>query len=212
MAFKLKDILGSIKSKTNTSNIKEGMDMKYGTGDFATGGSKAAQRMKPGESQYQYNVRMQRQRKAPTKTSSTYQAPDPKSRIIIEGANTPSYDYQMTETNSNDLRPQEEVSNYGITEGMTFGDAFAQAGKMGATDKPEDAFSWTDPKTGVTGKYVYDFAKGNNEESNGKDKGKTVPHHILQVPAFADLTYEQYMKDSTNYLKGAENWMKENKI
>ena len=42
-------------------NIKDKMSKKYGTGDYAKGGSKANQRMNPGESQYKYDIRMKKQ-------------------------------------------------------------------------------------------------------------------------------------------------------
>ena len=51
MAFKLPKL--NIKG----ANIKEGMQRKYGTGEYARGGKKFEQRMKPGESKFQADVR-----------------------------------------------------------------------------------------------------------------------------------------------------------
>ena len=47
MAFKLR-------------NIKDVMSRKYGTGEYSRGGKKFEQLMKPGESKFQYNVRMRK--------------------------------------------------------------------------------------------------------------------------------------------------------
>ena len=92
-------------------NIKGGMDRKYGTGDFARGGKKFEQRMKPGESKFNYDTRMRKQGRKATKPTSTYKTPDSKSEINIEGGNTPSYDYQMQERNPGDLREQERTTD-----------------------------------------------------------------------------------------------------
>ena len=54
MAFKLPKL--NIKG----TNIKESMDRKYGTGEYSRGGKKFEHRMKPGESKFQYNVRMRK--------------------------------------------------------------------------------------------------------------------------------------------------------
>ena len=101
MAFKLPGFGGK------KTNIKGDMDRKYGHGDFAS----KEKRMKPGESKFNYDVRMRKQGREATTTSttkpgSTYQAPDPKSKINIEGGNTPSWEYKPQERNPNDLRVQ----------------------------------------------------------------------------------------------------------
>ena len=74
--FKLKDIFGSIGSKSNTSNttshkapsaagdIKKHSEWKYGTGEYAVSkdkGGKRHLRKKPGESTYKYNLRMKKE-------------------------------------------------------------------------------------------------------------------------------------------------------
>ena len=102
MAFKLPGFGGK------KTNIKEDMDRKYGHGDFAS----KEKRMKPGESKFNYDVRMRKEgRKATsTKPGSTYQAPDPKSEISIEGADTPSWEYKTQERNPGDLREQSRRS------------------------------------------------------------------------------------------------------
>jgi hypothetical protein len=58
MAFKLPGFGGK------EINIKEDMQRKYGTGEYARGGKKFEERMKPGESKYQYDVRMRKTNKA----------------------------------------------------------------------------------------------------------------------------------------------------
>ena len=61
------------------TNIKESMDKKYGLGEYARGGKKFKERMKPGESKFQYDVRMRKEggRKTtsakPGSTKSSYQ-------------------------------------------------------------------------------------------------------------------------------------------
>jgi len=160
----------------NKPNIKEGMDMKYGTGDFATGGSKAAQRMKPGESQHQYNVRMQRAKSKSISSDTGIDIEEKDDPMFNEPGYDPTIHGNIEERAAGDKREQEDLLNYGITEGMTFGDAFAQAGKMGATDKPEDAFSWTDPKTGIRGKYVYDFKVGDVVPPNVEGDEEEITH------------------------------------
>ena len=55
MAFKLPKL--NIKG----TNIKESMDRKYGTGEYSRGGKKFEYRMKPGESKFDYNVRMRKE-------------------------------------------------------------------------------------------------------------------------------------------------------
>jgi len=89
--FKLTDIFSRLGSKTNkegtsfkapssSGNIKKEMDWKYGHGEFAD----IKKRRKPGESKFDYNVRMRKEgRKTPsTKSSYQYQKdPDPKTEI-----------------------------------------------------------------------------------------------------------------------------------
>ena len=43
------------------AGYKDHMSKKYGTGDYAASGSKSAERMKAGESKFQYDVRMKKQ-------------------------------------------------------------------------------------------------------------------------------------------------------
>ena len=76
MAFKLPGFGGK------KTNIKRDMDRKYGTGEYSRGSKKFEERMKPGESKFNYDVRMRKQGRKATTTSttkpgSTYQAPDP---------------------------------------------------------------------------------------------------------------------------------------
>jgi hypothetical protein len=105
MAFKLR-------------NIKDVMSRKYGTGEYSRTDKSKKAAMKPGESKFQYDVRMRKEggRKA-TKSKSKevktswgtgdpdFHKQDPKSETNI-GANIPSYDYQMQERNPGDLREQ----------------------------------------------------------------------------------------------------------
>ena len=96
------------RAPSGAGNIKREMDWKYGHGDFAS----KEKRRKPGESKFNYDVRMRKEgRKATsTKPSSSYQAPDPKAEINVLGADIPSYGYQPQERNPGDLREQGRTS------------------------------------------------------------------------------------------------------
>ena len=80
-------------------NIKDVMSRKHGTGEYARGGKKFEQRMKPGESKFQYDVRMRKEggrKTTSAKPGSTYQAPDPSTEITgLTGG--PSYDWKEQE-------------------------------------------------------------------------------------------------------------------
>ena len=76
------------KLNVKSSNIKEGMQKKYGTGEYARSGSKFKQRMKPGESKFKYNIRMKKT-KPKTKTKSIM--PSSKDEINVPGAKNPSW-------------------------------------------------------------------------------------------------------------------------
>ena len=106
MAFKLSGF-----GKGKKTNIKEGMDRKYGTGEHSRGGKKFEERMKPGESKFNYDVRMRKVKRgtestSSTKSSSTYRELDPKSEIHVKQDKTLPYDFQPQERNPGDLREQ----------------------------------------------------------------------------------------------------------
>jgi len=116
MAFKLPGFGGK------KTNIKEGMDKKYGHGEYSRGGKKFEERMKPGESKFKYDVRMRKEgRKATTSTDGPESRIDGRlnttPNILSSGAGTQaplngqgadrhSYDYQPQERNPGDLRVQ----------------------------------------------------------------------------------------------------------
>jgi hypothetical protein len=163
MAFKLPGFGGK------KTNIKGDMDRKYGHGDYARGGSKASERMKPGESKFQYDVRMRKEGRKTTKPTSTFQAPDPKSEIKGTFSTLESLRHGFgiePPVNPNDKRDQSKPQNFGIIPGMTFGEAFAQAGKGGAR-AGTDPFFWIDPDLVKNPeqketKFLYDFEKEEN--------------------------------------------------
>ena len=149
MAFKLPGFGGK------KTNIKGDMDRKYGHGDFAS----KEKRMKPGESKFNYDVRMRKQRsktadKPVTRTLEQLEGIDPKSEI--EGTFSTAETYTV---DTGDLRDTSKPQNFGSIPGMTFGEAFAQAGKGGAK-AGTDPFSWTNPKTGEEKSFLYEFKKG----------------------------------------------------
>ena len=86
------------------TNIKEGMQRKYGTGEYARGGKKFEERMKPGESKFNYDVRM---RKEGRRFPST---PTP-------------YDFQTQERSPGDLRPKvQPTSTYQAPDALNVED------------------------------------------------------------------------------------------
>jgi len=97
------------------------MSRKYGTGEYARGGKKFEQRMKPGESKFQYDVRMRKEgRKTPstkpgsTKSSYQYQKdPDPSTEITgLTGGL--SYDWK-TQEHKRSLGDYREQGRWAVT-------------------------------------------------------------------------------------------------
>ena len=184
--FKLTDIFSRLGSKTNkegtsfkapssSGNIKKEMDWKYGHGEFAD----IKKRRKPGESKFDYNVRM---RKEGVKSSYQYQKdPDPKTEIKGLQGQEPLWAQSNPlgiSSNPNDLTDKSKVQNYGIVPGMSFGEAFAQAGK-GNARAGIDTFFWIDPDLEKNPeqketKFLYDFEK--KEEKNISDDVTVVGH------------------------------------
>tara|TARA_R100001463_G_scaffold61404_1_gene114177 strand:- start:44 stop:664 length:621 start_codon:yes stop_codon:yes gene_type:complete len=158
MAFKLKNIF---------SQLKKGQKER---GMFSEKGKAERKEMrKTGESKFQFDVRKRRERskqakidKPVTPTPEQLERIDPKSRLNIgREANTPSWEWE--EYNPNDLTDKSKPQNFGIAPGMSFGEAFAQAGKGGAkAGTNPDTFFWTNPETGETKSFLYDFK---NEET-----------------------------------------------
>jgi len=209
MAFKLKSgnkppfkILGS------TPNIKERLDRKYGLGDYAIGGTK--QRMLPGESEYQYNIRMKRLNNQKTKNDYTEEEKRFHAKMSDDLAekDDPMFDEpgyiqgvhgSFAPKPKGDLRKDVELPNFGITDTMSFGEAFKQAGKAGA--KIGDIFDYKGTKI------LYDFKDNKVKKEPTIDN---IPSYITQVPQFKDLTLEQYRLNPIGYQKGAENFFKNN--
>ena len=146
-------------------NVKKEMDWKYGHGEFA---SKETRR-KPGESKFQYNVRMRE--KASRRAKSEYTTQEKKLHEQMFPAeqddpmwNEPGYiqgkhgSLAAEPPNPNDLTDKSKVQNYGIVPGMTFGQAFAQAGKMGA-HKDSPPFEWFNPKSQRIEQFIYELKK-----------------------------------------------------
>jgi hypothetical protein len=179
MAFNLKNIFSSIASKANTNrasnrapspyNIGKTTDWKYGHGDFAG----IERRRKPGESTFQYNTRMRQQGIRATDKSDISESVLPAPGAEIKGTFSTAETYTnpaqpAPPVNPNDLRSTEEPSNFGITPGMSFGGAFAQAGKAGA--KTGDIFMWEGKP------FLYEFKKMNG---NGDGKEEVISPHTV---------------------------------
>ena len=177
-------------------NIKGDMDRKYGHGDYARGGKKFEERMKPGESKFNYDVRMRKQasRRAIETDIETH---DPKSEIKgdFSTAETLKYDFGTEPpVNPNDKRDQSKPQNFGIIPGMTFGEAFAQAGKGGAkAGTNPDTFFWINPDLvknpeQISETFLYDFEKEEEEV-------KINP--LTRAPEGSEIIQGKYGKVST---------------
>ena len=93
--------------------IKEKMDRKYGTGTYSRTDKSKKPAMKPGESQYQYNTRMQQEEmRAQRKAEKTMHDPDKDE--IPTGVDATPYgnvppEQQAVSVNPNDLRPRTDI-------------------------------------------------------------------------------------------------------
>lgn len=63
--------MGSSPVKQNIFKDPDRMAKKYGTGDFAASGSRAKERVRPGESKYKYDVRRKREDKKAKRLAAT---------------------------------------------------------------------------------------------------------------------------------------------
>ena len=146
MAFKLRNIF---------SQLKKGQKER---GIFSERGKAERKEMrKTGESKFQYDVRKRKEgrkvkqqepgvlEKEITDTSDLTR----KQRLVLGEKLYP-------ETNPNDLTDKSKPQNFGIIPGMSFGEAFAQAGKGGAR-AGTDPFFWTNPATGEKKSFLYEF-------------------------------------------------------
>ena len=132
------------KAPSGGGDIDKEMDWKYGHGEFK---SKETRR-KPGESKFDYNVRMKKQgRKQGTEVSDRpWLTPDPKTESDLD-TQTGDLGIMGTDytggfgTDPNDLRLSLEAEfNFGITDDMSFNEAFQQANIEGAGSG--DIFQW----------------------------------------------------------------------
>jgi hypothetical protein len=118
---------------------------KYGYGSEGSKAYRAGK--KAGESRFQYDVRMRKERrreekygdKPLTRTPEQIEGIDPKHEINIDGADAPSWDWEFQEKAEGDLRKQ-ETTNFGITDEMSFNEAFKQA-KLGGIEYGS-VFEW----------------------------------------------------------------------
>ena len=96
------------KEKTNDPTAyKENLARQYRTGEYSASGSKSHLAMKPGESKFQYDVRMRKEGgRVPSAPNpgSTYQTPDPTEITGLTGG--PSYG-RKTQENPGDLRGED---------------------------------------------------------------------------------------------------------
>ena len=189
--------MGSSPVKQNIFKDPDHKAKKYRTGEYRASGEKSELAYKPGESKFQYDIRMRKGgRKAPsTKPGSTYQAPDPSAEISTGG---PSYDFQMQERNPGDLRMQgrSSTSRLPSAPGDLFEYDFDEEGNIAYIDrsKGEDA-KWQFPERGSTDD------KAIRERYTGSETGDLSSWY--EHDTYGE-TYS-YTKDPE---KG-ENWMKE---
>ena len=194
MPFKLKDIFSKLGSKANKEgtsfkapssggDIKKEMDWKYGHGEFAD----IKKRRKPGESKFNYDVRMRKE--ASQRAKNEYTTKEKKLHEELSNLeqddpmwNEPGYvqgkhgSFAAEPPNPNDKRDQSKV-NFGIVPGMSFGEAFAQAGK-GNARAGIDTFFWTNPETQEEKRFLYDFAKKEKKEDTTDIDMDNIPDYI----------------------------------
>ena len=141
------------KKMVSSPNIKEKMDWKYGHGDFAS----KEKRRKPGESKFQYDVRTRKE---------GYKAKQ-REEGVLEQEITDTSDLTRKERAGlgeavypGDLRKL-ETTNFGITDEMSFGEAFKQA-KLGNIE-PGGEFEWR----GDPYKFEYKGEEGTEIDTEG---------------------------------------------
>ena len=110
------------------------------------------------ESKFQYDIRMRKEANRRAKSEYTTQEKklhEQMSRDLAEQDdpmwNEPGYiqgKHGDLAPNPNDLTDKSKVQNFGIIPGMSFGEAFKQAGK---TAKKGDIFMWNDQP------FIYEF-------------------------------------------------------
>ena len=140
--FKLKDIFSMLGSKTNkegtsfkapssSGNIKKEMDWKYGHGEFAD----IKKRRKPGESKFQYNVRMRKEASRGAKSEYTTQEKKLHEQMFPAEQDDPMWNepgyiqgkHGNLAPNPNDKRPPKTFGAAGEYDNMSFAQAFQQA-------------------------------------------------------------------------------------
>ena len=156
MAFKLKNIFNKLKE----GQKERGMFSKKGKAE-------RKEMRKTCESKFQYDVRKKRERnkqaktdKPVTPTPERLEGIDPKSEI--KGTFSTAETYTV---DAGDLRDTSKPQNFGIVPGMSFGEAFAQAGRGGAK-AGQSTFFWTNPETQEEKTFLYDFEKKDVEEKD----------------------------------------------
>ena len=93
---------------------------------------------------------------------------------------------QKKSVNLNDKRDQSKPQNFGIIPGMSFGEAFAQAGKGGAkAGTNPDTFFWTNPDLvknpeQISETFLYDFEKEKEEVKINPLTGASEGSEIIQ--------------------------------
>ena len=122
------DFLSSKKKKSST-NIGDDLRKKYGTGEYKIGGSKGSEAgIRPGESKRKFKKR-------------------PPKKVVIDK----DIDSGGNGGNGGNGGDGGGTTNFGITTGMSFKQAFKQAGVGGA--KKGDIFDWKGKK------FKYEFKK-----------------------------------------------------
>ena len=197
-----KKLMSNITSGLNIKapNVKKEMDWKYGHGEFAD----IKKRRKPGESKFQYDVRMRE--KASRRAVKTDMEKGALEQEITDTSDLTREqrlalgEKLYPETNPNDLTDKSQVQNFGIIAGMSFGEAFKQAGK---TAKRGDIFMWNDQP------FIYDFE---NKEEKKEDK-TDIDIDIDNIPDEIQGTTRYHKKelDPELYPEYKHNIKKENK-
>jgi len=173
-----KKLLSDIGSGLSKLNIKSPSMSSSTRGVSGQRAYQQAQLKRPShlrESKFEYDVRMRKEarKKAQpvTRTPEQLEGIDPKSEIKGTFSTAETYTGGFS-TNPNDKRDQSQPLNFGIIPGMSFGEAFAQAG-LGGAQAGKSTFFWTNPDL----------------EKNPEQKEKTFLYEHEEKP-----TLKEYLK------------------
>lgn len=136
---KKKDITTTTTTTKPKLGIKEKMQRKYGTGEYSRKGELFEKRMKPGESKFNYDVRMRKEGYRAKQREPGILEREIADRSDLTTEERVALGEKLYPREPGDLRAP-ETTNFGVTDKMSFGEAFQQA-KLGGIE-PGGEFEW----------------------------------------------------------------------